>query len=79
LAKKLWTLRWSLLKKPGNLSVEEKQAIAELESEEEGFVHGELTMTLYPEQTPCTSGQRIMVLSRTLHVAEAAVGWVESL
>jgi Transposase len=38
-AKKLWTLRWSLLKKPGNLSVEEKQAIAELESEEEGFVH----------------------------------------
>ena len=39
LAKKLWTLRWSLLKKPGNLSVEEKQAIAELESEDEGFVH----------------------------------------
>ncbi len=39
LAKKLWKLRWSLLKKPGNLSVEEKQAIAELESEDEGFVH----------------------------------------
>ena len=39
LAKKLWTLRWSLLKKPCNLSVEEKQAIAELASEEEGFVH----------------------------------------
>src|ERR1043166_641793 len=39
LAKKLWTLRWSLLKKPGNLSVEEKQAIAELASEDEGFVH----------------------------------------
>ena len=39
LAKKLWTLRWSLLKKPGNLSVEEKQAITELESEDEGFVH----------------------------------------
>ena len=38
LAKKLWTLRWSLLKKPGNLSAEEKQAIAELESEDEGFV-----------------------------------------
>src|SRR5256886_8812396 len=31
LAKKLWQLRWSLLKKPGNLSVEEKQAIAQLE------------------------------------------------
>jgi len=32
-------LRWSLLKKPGNLSVEEKQAIAELEREDTGFVH----------------------------------------
>jgi hypothetical protein len=39
LAKKLWTLRGSLLKKPGNLSVEEKQAMTELESEDEGFVH----------------------------------------
>ena len=39
LAKKLWQLRWSLLKKPGNLSGDEKQAIAELESEDEGFVH----------------------------------------
>jgi hypothetical protein len=39
LAKKLWTLRWRLLTKPCNLSVEEKQAIAVLESEEEGFVH----------------------------------------
>jgi len=39
LAKTLWQLRWSLLKKPTNLSAEEKQAIAELESEDEGFVH----------------------------------------
>ena len=39
LAKKVWQLRWSLLKKPSNLSVEEKQAIAELEREDEGFVH----------------------------------------
>jgi hypothetical protein len=39
LAKKLWTLRWSLLKKPSNLSVEEKQAITALDSEEEGFMH----------------------------------------
>jgi hypothetical protein len=38
LAKKVWKLRWSLLKKPTNLSAEEKQAIAELEREEEGFV-----------------------------------------
>jgi len=39
LAKMLWQLRWSLLKKPTNLSAEEKQAIAALESKDEGFVH----------------------------------------
>jgi Transposase len=39
LAKTLWKWRWSLLKKPTNLSAEEKQAIAELEREDEGFVH----------------------------------------
>ncbi len=39
LAKKLWKLRWSLLKKPSNLSGEEKQAIAELEKADAGFVH----------------------------------------
>ncbi len=39
LAKKLWTWRWSLLKKPSNVSVDEKQAITALESEDEGFVH----------------------------------------
>jgi transposase len=39
LAKKLWKMRWSLLKKPGNLSVEDKQALAELEREDEGVVH----------------------------------------
>jgi len=38
LAKQLWKLRWSLLKKPGNLSVEEKQALAELAREDAGFV-----------------------------------------
>jgi transposase-like protein len=38
LAKTLRKLRWSLLKKPSNLSAEEKQAIAELESVDEGFV-----------------------------------------
>ena len=37
-AKQLWKLRWSLLKKPGNVSVEEQQALAELEREDEGFV-----------------------------------------
>ncbi len=39
LAQQLWKLRWSLLKKPANLSVEEQQAIAELEREDAGFVH----------------------------------------
>jgi hypothetical protein len=38
LAKKLWNMRWRLLKKPGNLSAEEKQALAALESEDRGFV-----------------------------------------
>jgi hypothetical protein len=37
-AKILWELRWSLLKKPANLSAEEKQAIADLEHEDDGFV-----------------------------------------
>jgi transposase len=37
-AKTLWKLRWSLLKKPANFSAEEKQAMAALEREDEGFV-----------------------------------------
>jgi hypothetical protein len=39
LAKQLWKLRWSLLKKPANIFVEEKQAIADLTREDAGFVH----------------------------------------
>src|SRR5499427_2283083 len=39
LAKQLWQWRWSLLKKPANISEKEKQAIAELESVDAGFVH----------------------------------------
>jgi hypothetical protein len=38
LAKTVWQLRWSLLKKPSNLSAEEQQAIAALERVEEGCV-----------------------------------------
>ena len=38
-AKQLWQWRWSFLKKPANLSAEEKQAIAVLEREDAGFVH----------------------------------------
>jgi hypothetical protein len=43
-AKTLWQLRWSLLKKPGHVSVEEKQAMAALESEDTGFVSSFRTM-----------------------------------
>ena len=39
MAKQLWQLRWSLLKKPANISAEEKQAMAALEREDAGFVH----------------------------------------
>lgn len=38
LAKTLWKMRWSLLKKPVNLSNEEWKAIQELEKADEGFV-----------------------------------------
>jgi hypothetical protein len=38
LAKTLWKMRWSLLKKPVNLSAEERKAIEELEKADEGFV-----------------------------------------
>jgi len=38
LAKQVWKMRGSLLKKPSNLSAEEKQAIAEVEKADEGFV-----------------------------------------
>ena len=38
LAKQLWKMRWSLLKKPVNLSTEERKAIDALEKADEGFV-----------------------------------------
>jgi hypothetical protein len=37
-AQQLWPLRWRLRKKPGHVSVEDKQALAELESADEGLV-----------------------------------------
>jgi hypothetical protein len=43
-AKQLWPLRWSLLKKPSNVSAEEKPALAGVESEEAGCVHSFRTM-----------------------------------
>ena len=38
IATELWKLRWTLLKKPSNLSEEEKVRIAELEEKDAGFV-----------------------------------------
>jgi hypothetical protein len=38
LAKTLWKMRWSLLKKPVNLSTEERETIEELEKVDAGFV-----------------------------------------
>ncbi len=38
LAKQLWKMRWSLLKKPVNLSSEERKATQELEKADAGFV-----------------------------------------
>jgi hypothetical protein len=37
-AKQWWPWRWSLLKKPGHVAIEDKQALAELENEDAGFV-----------------------------------------
>ena len=37
-ASKLWKIRWSLLKKPSNLSEEEKQGIEEPEKTDSGFI-----------------------------------------
>ena len=38
MAKQLWKLRWILLKKPGNISPEEKEAITAPERDDEGFI-----------------------------------------
>ena len=38
IASELWKLRWTLLKKPSNLSEEERMRIAELEGKDTGFI-----------------------------------------
>jgi len=38
MASKLWELRWSLLKKPSNLSDEERKEIEEIEKKDDGFI-----------------------------------------
>jgi hypothetical protein len=75
-AKKLWTWRWSLLKKPGNLSAEEKQAIAELESEDEGFVHSfrniirQLVNIFDHAHSEAQAKLRLQQLRQDIHVLE---------
>ena len=76
LAKKLWTWRWSLLKKPSNLSAEEKQALAELESEDEGFVHRfrniirQLVNILDHAHSEAQAKLRLQQLRQDIHVLE---------
>jgi hypothetical protein len=76
LAKKLWTWRWSLLKKPGNLSAEEKQALAELESEDEGFVHSfrniirQLVHIFDHAHSEAQAKRRLQQLRQDVHVLE---------
>ena len=74
LAKKLWTWRWSLLKKPGNVSAEETQALAELASEEEGFVHScrhiirQLVHIFDHAHSAAQAKRRLQQLSQDVHV-----------
>ena len=76
LAKKLWNMRWSLLKKPGNLSVEEKQALAELEREDEGFVHSfrniirQLVNTFDHAHSEAQAKLRLHQLRKDIHALE---------
>ena len=81
LAKKLWKLRWSLLKKPSNLSVEEKQAIADLESEDAGFVHRfrsiirQLVNIFDHAHSEAQAKLRLQQLRQDIHAAGRPVIW----
>jgi Transposase len=76
LAKKLWTWRWSLLKKPSHLSAEEKQAIAALESEDAGFVHSfrhiirQLVNIFDHTHSEAQAKLRLQQLRQDIHVLE---------
>src|SRR5467141_960526 len=75
-AKTLWKLRWSLLKKPGNFSGEEKRAIAELESEDTGFVHSfrtiirQLVHIFDHAHSEAQAKRRLKQLRQDIHVLE---------
>jgi hypothetical protein len=76
LAKKLWNMRWSLLKKPGNLSAEDQQALAELEHEDEGFVHSfrniirQLVNIFDHAHSEAQARLRLQQLRQDIHVLE---------
>ena len=77
LAKKLWPLRWSLLTKPSNVSVEEKQAMTALESEDEGFVHRfrriirQLVHLFDQAHSEAQAKLRLQQLRKDIHAMEA--------
>ena len=76
LAKKLWNMRWRLLKKPGNLSAEEKQALAALESEATGFVPSlrhmirHLVHVFDPTHSAAQAKLRLHQLRKDIHALE---------
>jgi hypothetical protein len=76
-AKMLWQLRWSLLKKPANVSVEEKQALTALENEDAGFVRCFRTIirqlvTLFDHShSEAQAKLRLKQLRRDIHAVDA--------
>ena len=76
LAQQVWTGRWSLLKKPSNVSVEEKQASTARESEEEGFVHRfrsmirQLVQIFDHAQSEAQAKLRLQQLRKAIHAME---------
>ena len=67
-------MRWSLLKKPGNVSVEEKQALAELERAEAGCVQRfrtiirQLVHIFDPAHSAAPATLRLHQLRQDIHV-----------
>jgi Transposase len=76
LAKQLWKVRWVLLKKPTNLSLEEKQTIAELEREDAGFVQSfrniirQLVNIFAQAHSEAQAKLRLHQLRQDIHVLE---------
>jgi hypothetical protein len=75
-AKTLWQLRWSLLKKPGNVAGEETPSMAELAREETGFVHRfrnrirPLVPLFDPAHSAAQAQRRLKQLRQDIHALE---------